>query len=566
MNKSKIKITAAFFFIMVFLSAWLCSCEYEDFELFESLDNVDEAGSENSIVEEEYIGSEEFFLELKEKQENKNPLNDINVRKAIFYAIDREEIVKELFGDYNEVLDSLFLKNSYFHHPSWSEYDHDLSKAKDFLSNVGYGTDNPLYITIGSRNNHSNYKVIEDMIKEDLDEIGIKIWIFNKPPEEWYPDYVIKGNYELGLWSIENSYGSGLNSLFNSEKLPSYETAENKDCLNFYWYSNSDIDEVLKEIMEEKEYEEKKELFGQFQDVLADDAVILPLYSRLITIAYNNEKLKKIDVDIKNNKVSYNVENWNLSDEESEIIIGCEGEDCGPVDLFDSNYLKDLILADLWEIDKKGEYEPVLVKESDNISELEVAVLLKDDIFWEDGEPITSEDVAYTYNILLANEDLIGMDEDYFKIEKIDVVNEKEFNIVFKEYFEDWKRLFGIVFPDGTLEERDLYDFSIEDTEASGRYKIAEYISGDYLLLEKNEFYSGKESGIDRIKILFDSDINNLIGMLRAQEIDLVKVPFDLNLMSILEEDGDVDLLVEPGDLLEHIAISLKPVEESESV
>lgn len=551
---------------MVFLSAWLCSCEYEDFELFESLDNVDEAGSENSIVEEEYIGSEEFFLELKEKQENKNPLNDINVRKAIFYAIDREEIVKELFGDYNEVLDSLFLKNSYFHHPSWSEYDHDLSKAKDFLSNVGYGTDNPLYITIGSRNNHSNYKVIEDMIKEDLDEIGIKIWIFNKPPEEWYPDYVIKGNYELGLWSIENSYGSGLNSLFNSEKLPSYETAENKDCLNFYWYSNSDIDEVLKEIMEEKEYEEKKELFGQFQDVLADDAVILPLYSRLITIAYNNEKLKKIDVDIKNNKVSYNVENWNLSDEESEIIIGCEGEDCGPVDLFDSNYLKDLILADLWEIDKKGEYEPVLVKESDNISELEVAVLLKDDIFWEDGEPITSEDVAYTYNILLANEDLIGMDEDYFKIEKIDVVNEKEFNIVFKEYFEDWKRLFGIVFPDGTLEERDLYDFSIEDTEASGRYKIAEYISGDYLLLEKNEFYSGKESGIDRIKILFDSDINNLIGMLRAQEIDLVKVPFDLNLMSILEEDGDVDLLVEPGDLLEHIAISLKPVEESESV
>ncbi len=567
MQKSKIEIIIVFFCIIAFLSMWICSCEYEGFKIFGSLNNVDEIENKNSIGEEEHIGYEESFLELKEKQENKKPLSDINIRKAIFYAINREEIVNELFGKYNEVLNSLFAKSSYFYKPSWSEYDYDLNKARDFLSNAGYDINNPLYITIGSRDNNSKYQVIEELIKEDLDKIGIKIGVFNKPPEEWYPDYVVMGNYELGLWSIENSYGSKLNCMFNSNKLPSYETDENKDCLNFYWYSNSDTDEILNKIVEEKDCDKKKDLLGQFQDILASDAVVLPLYSRLCSIAYNKKKLKKVDIDIKNNKVFYNIENWSLTDEksESEIIIGCEGERYSPVDLFNSDCIKDLIIANLWEINETGEYEPVLVEESHVNSsyekeDFEVRVLLKDNIFWENGEPITSRDIKYTYDTMLKDESILGISEDYSKIESIEIINEKEFNIVFKEYFEDWKELFGIVFPEGTLEGVDIYNFDINDLTASGPYKISE--SGDYLLLEKNESYFGELPVIDRIKILFDPDINNLIGMLKNKEIDLVNLPFDLKLMETLEEDKDIGLLIQPGDLMEHLAVSLKPIEE----
>ena len=131
MGKSRIKIKVFVLCMIACFSVLAVSCEYGDLELFESLNNTDEIESEESIDEEEYIGSGEFFLELKEKQENKKPLSDINIRRAIFYAIDREEIVQELFGEYNEVLNSLFGRNSYFYNPSWSEYDHDLNKAKE---------------------------------------------------------------------------------------------------------------------------------------------------------------------------------------------------------------------------------------------------------------------------------------------------------------------------------------------------------------------------------------------------------------------------------------------------
>ena len=49
----------------------------------------------------------------------------------------------------------------------------------------------------------------------------------------------------------------------------------------------------------------------------------------------------------------------------------------------------------------------------------------------------------------------------------------------------------------------------------SGPYKLKEWKKGEYVLLEKNSWYSGEKPVINEIKFLFNSDINYLIGMLR---------------------------------------------------
>ena len=555
------------------------SCEYNDLGLFNTLDGEEETSNEKNIADEIDISSNEYFLKLKAKQKNKNPLNDINIRKAIFYAIDRERIVNELLGKYGEVLNSLFAIDSYYYYPAWSEYDYDLNKAKEFLSKAGFGVDNPLYITIGTTSDKSEEQkqIIEDMIKEDLDKIGIKLGIFNKPSEEWYPDYVLSGNYELGVLSIKNFDGSSVNSNFSSDKLTSLATEENKNCLNFYWYKNSDADEILKKVINESDAEKRKELFQNLQDILAQDAVILPLYNKLFAIAYNNKKIKNVDFSIKNNKIFFDIENWILSNKEeesedkiNEIIIGYKGEYCKLANLFNMDYIKSLVLKGLWEINEKGEYESVLVEEeyvsSDDITTsmptLKRKITLKDNIFWEDGTPITSGDVKYTYDAILENDIIMNIDEDYSRIEGIEIINEKEFNIVFKENVKDWKKLFSVILKEGLLEAKDINNFSVKDIIANGPYKVGDYGDEKYLLLEKNEFYLVKSSEIDSIKILFDTDINNLISMLKAGEIDILSIRPDLILMRSLEENEDLDLLVEPGNVLEYLAISLKPVEE----
>jgi len=573
MNKLKIIIIFAFTLMLMFASIFLYSCEYNDMGLV-TID--DKAGSVNvkDDIDNPDVSSREIFLESWEKQKNKNSLDDINIRKAIFYAIDREKIVDQLLGEYGEVLDSLFSKDSYYYYPAWSEYDYDINKAKESLSRAGYGVDNPLYITIGSISDNNARQAIEKMIIEDLDKIGIKLWIFNKPSKEWYQDYVEKGDYELGIWSVYNFDGSSLLYNFDSGKIPPLKTEENKNCENFYWYENLNVDEILKEIAEENDPEVKKDLLGNLQDLMVQDAVILPLYSRLFSIAYNNKKINKIDINIRNNKIFFNIENWVLSNEENtdesnddEVIIGYEGEDYEFLGPFDQDYISSLIMSGLWQIDEKGGYRAVLVEEDDDSEEntngttdLEIDVTLRDEIFWGDGDPITSEDVEYTYDSILSNESL-NIDEDYSKVKAIEVINEKEFKIIFKEKVNDWKKLFTLVLKKGSLDEKDINDISLNDIIASGPYKIGEYKEREYLTLVKNEFYKGSALEIDSIKIIFDVDINNLVSMLRDKEIDLLNIPVDLELMTSLEEEEDFDLLVKPGDLLEHLAICLKPRE-----
>lgn len=576
MSKSKRKIILTVLLILIFISIYMYSCEYNDLGLFNTLDGEEETGNEKNVDNKLDIGSKEFFLELKNKQKNKNPLNDVNVRKAIFYAIDREKIVNELLGEYGKVLDSLFVKDSYYYYPAWSEYNYDLDKAKESLSKAGYGVDNPLYITIGSGDTISR-QTIKKMIKKDLDKIGIEIWILSESSEEWYLDCVMKGNYELGILSIYNFDGSILNYHFSSDKIPIYETDENKNCGNFYWYESLDADEILMRTANESDTGKKKELFQDFQDILAQEAVILPLYSRLISIAYNNKKIENIDINIKNNRIFFNIENWVLSgkeqenkDEINEVVIGDKWENFKLPNLFDTNYISNLVLKGLWEINEKGDYEPVLVEEDyvsfndiiDSIPSLEKRVTLKDKIFWQDGIPITSEDVKYTYDTILENDSIMDINEDYSKIEGIEIINKKEFNIVFKENVKDWKKLFSIIFQKGALEDMDIYNFSVEDILANGPYKIAEYVNGEYLLLEKNDFYFGEAPEIDNIRILFDTDFNNLVSMLKDEEIDLLNIKyFDLELMRNLDENEDLNLWVKPGNMLEHLAICLKPVE-----
>jgi ABC-type transport system substrate-binding protein len=570
----KFKKISFFIFLIFICGSLLCSCEYKNIVMLNPIDDENVIKSTEDNEEEEFsVYSQDFFLAQKEKQIDKNILNDINVRKAIFYAIDRERIVDELYGEYNNVADSLFQEGSFYNSQSWSQYEYDPDKAEEFLNIAGYGTDNPLYITIGSISDSGTKEMIEEIIKENLDKIGIKVWIFNKPSEEWYGDCVGKGEYELGIWSFYNFDGSSLNCSFNSGKIPSLATEENKNCENFYWYDNQEVDSILKNIENENNIDEKKELFNKLQDIIATDAVVLPLYNRMYTVVFNSKKIKNIVASIRNNEIFFNLEKSTLSggwqsedSEKNEIIIGCKGEDYSLTDLLNEDYISDLIVKGLWEINENGEYDCILAAtdscqgySSTGVYEKKVKVVLKDGIFWENGEPITSKDVKYTFDSIVENEELIKINRDYLEIEEIEIINEKEFNIVFKGYIGDYGELFKFLIPDGLLGEKDISNFSIKDIVSNGPFKLNEHVRGKYVLLEKNDYYFNEIPDIDRIRIVFDTDINNLINMLKDGEVDILSVPFDIGMVKEFEESEDFGLLVMPGNMIEHIAVCLKP-------
>jgi len=571
--------TIIYFFIIIFCvtisSMLLLGCSVEDLGLLPSDDLNEEEDLLNNL--EVKLSDEDLFLEMKARQD-KNQLSDIDIRKAIFHAVDRIRIVDELFGGYGQAASSLFPVGSPYWSESWSVYDYDLEKAKEYLLKTGYGIENPLYLTISSVDNSESKEIIEEIIKEDLKKIGINLWILNSPPKELYQDRICTGDYELGLWSMFVFDENDLNTSFASNKIPPMETEENANCENFYWYKSTEIDDLLKQTHNLNNPETKKDKVIEIQDILARDAVILPLYSRLFVLAYD-DSIRQIDLEILGEKPFLNIDSWKLpfgleipEGEKAEIIIGYESDQIDIINNFEKYFINDLVFSGLWKDNPDGTHEAALVENYVDSNEeyadpagLTIDVNLKDGILWQDGEPITSYDVKYTFEYFLSfmeeNEYISRIDEDYKKIKEISVIDDKRFIITFNETFDDWQKFFKQIYRNGSFDFYDPDSLPYEKIISNGPYKIVEYDRDGYLIFEINENYYGETPEIERLIIRFDQDINNLIAMLKAEEIDALSVPVDPELMAELEQSKNIKLMIKSGNLIEHLALSLKPSE-----
>ena len=584
-NKKKLAISI----LLSIITLFIISCFLLSACSFGKLGLSTETAAETSLLAETSgqtldLNSEEYFYNLKNKQKNVNPLADINIRKAIFYAIDRKRIVDALLGKYGEVLNSLFKKGSIYYGPAWDEYNHDIEKARNYLKIAGYDNDNPLYLTIGANADNQSRKLIIDYIKEDLEKIGIKVWVSSKDSKQWYIDYVKNGNFELGLWALYSPDCDSLVNYFNSDKIPPMETEKNKNCNNFYWYSNPESDEVLDKLCSDSNQGSKVELSAQLQKIVAEDAVILPLFSRIFAVAYN-KKIQNIDLDTTDGNFLKNIENVDvLSDPEKDskeniksIVVGYEQEPyiLNPLipDSIYKTYISGLIVKGLWELNQDGDYIPLLVDEivsgDESVSDrnatkypLKQKIKLKDKIFWQDGTPITSQDIIATINAIKSDESIVDPDGDYENVREIMAINSTEFSVTFNQYNDNWKDLFKFVFPEKLLEDNDIGSMFENDIFGFGPYKLKEWAKGEYILLERNDYYFGQKPKIDSIKFFFNSDINYLINMLREGNIDILSIPSDLKLMEEISSSKDLGLIVKPGDLWEHLAICLKPKEK----
>ena len=567
----KLILSAGLIFFLAFLLL-ATSCENIDspFDLNSDQDNSALFSKNNT---EDEIEDEELFYKFKNNQKEKNPLVNLNIRQAIFFAIDRERIVEELFGGNNKVLNSLFSGSSFFNKPYWSKYSYDPKKARELLNMAGYNSENPLFLTIGAIDNYPSRAKIENIIKENFNDVGIKLWIENKPADEWYGSIVKKGNFELGIWSLY-TYGTGeLSNYLNSFKIPVNETEENKNCSNFYWYKNEKIDLLLDKISGNENIDELKTYTDEIQNMVSEDAIILPLFSRLFIVAHNKE-IKNIQVSSIDGNFFKDIESWSLDNPKDEeqytVVAGMTSEPNTLNPFFEENtsmdYINSLMLDGLWELDENAIYKSVLADEDESLPDKSEfsntkKIKLRENIFWENGDPVTAEDVKATINAIIKDKSILRFRSDYEKIEKIEIINNKEFEIYFKENIADWKKLFIYIFPKKDLDQDDLSNLYENYIFGSGPYKFKEWQKGDHILLTLNENYHGSKPFFNEIKIIFNIDGILLADSLKKGDIDVLSLPVDLKLIEEIKSNKKLNLIIEEGNLWEHLAVCLKTKE-----
>ncbi len=191
---------------------------------------------------------------------------------------------------------------------------------------------------------------------------------------------------------------------------------------------------------------------------------------------------------------------------------------------------------------------------------------LPEDAVWSDGEPLTADDVYFTYKLAVTPDlgqsvwstnyaTVKGVAEfragEAEEIEGIQVVDDH--TVVFELTAPNAAFLFNTylgILPEHILgslsvEELELSDYVDAPTVTSGPYDFIEFVEDQYIQFEKKADYWGKQVQIDEIFVeMFESNAT-LLAQLEAGEIDIASIAAEevarfsqLDNLSVLSVDG----------------------------
>jgi peptide/nickel transport system substrate-binding protein len=197
-------------------------------------------------------------MHMFEMNVNMAPFNDVRVRRAVNYAIDMDEIIREVLMGYATVAAGPLLPHGFALDPGLKPYGHDPVKAKALLADAGYPNGFAVVIdTIDA------LKDVAQAAAGQLREVGIdatvRVW-------DWG---VLKPQLDDGQRAmVFSTWG---NSTMDPSDLlePKLRT---KDRGNFSHYANPELDAILNEAVIKTNREERKQLYFRAQKIIFEDA------------------------------------------------------------------------------------------------------------------------------------------------------------------------------------------------------------------------------------------------------------------------------------------------------
>ncbi len=208
----------------------------------------------------------------------KAPFNNVYVRRAIAYAVDRQRIIDNVFVGLAKPLYSMVPMGMWSHKDVFPE--RDLSKARQLLQKAGYSKSNPLKITLWYTPTHygTTEADVAQVLKESLEETGmIKVDI---KYAEWstYVDYFLNGTMGMFLLGWYPDYIDP-----DDYTAPFLGTEGAKSLGSFY--SDPQMDEWLEEARTYTDMNKRTEFYYKIQEKLAEDVPYLPLWQGVATAA-----------------------------------------------------------------------------------------------------------------------------------------------------------------------------------------------------------------------------------------------------------------------------------------
>lgn len=193
----------------------------------------------------------------------KAPFDDLRVRQAICYAVNRDDIIAGAFDGYATKIYSNFspIMASSYNSEVEGAYEFDADEAKRLLAEAGY--ENGFSVTLTVPANYQQLVDSAQIIAGQLADVNINVSIETVEWATWIDRVYSQGEYEMTIVGLSGK-------LDPDAILGRFETGYSK---NFYNFSNEEYDGLMQGARIEQDENTRVENYKRCQQILTDEAV-----------------------------------------------------------------------------------------------------------------------------------------------------------------------------------------------------------------------------------------------------------------------------------------------------
>ena len=202
----------------------------------------------------------------------KPPFNDVRVRRAVAYAIDKEFIVRSLHRGASQVATGPIAPGTPYHHGKVEAYKYDAARAERLLDEAGLprksdGTRFAMTLDF-QPGIPDNYEIIAQYLKPQLRKVGIDVSVRTSPDfatwakrvSSWEHEATMSGAFMWGDPAI------GVHRTWISSNIRPGVIFSNTQ-----GYAKPEVDEIFAKATVERDEVKRKALYARFQEILAQD-------------------------------------------------------------------------------------------------------------------------------------------------------------------------------------------------------------------------------------------------------------------------------------------------------
>ena len=236
-------------------------------------------------------------------------LNNLNVRKAIAYAIDRHRLVSNIYLGHATIVDVPVNPNSWLYYEGKYMFSHNVENAKALLDEAGYRINTDTGIRENVHGEDLSFKLITNkgnsmrektayFIKEMLEEIGIKLEIVILEWEEFNESIEIS-DFDIVFAGWHLSKIHDLSFAFHSTEIG------NTNIIN---YQNEEIDTKLENVINSIKREEFRKNSQLVQKYISDNLLYFCLFFEHQALVMDRRVEGSINPQFHN--IFYEIEEW----------------------------------------------------------------------------------------------------------------------------------------------------------------------------------------------------------------------------------------------------------------